>query len=108
MHKKELTHTGWQLDNSYSRLPEIFHSKITVKPVQSPKLVVLNEALAQTLGLDPAELTEEAGVAILAGNQVPEGSIPLAQAYAGHQFGNFTMLGDGRALLVGEQLTPDG
>ena len=108
MHKKELTHTGWQLDNSYSRLPEIFHSKITVKPVQSPKLVVLNEALAQTLGLDPVELTEEASVAILAGNQVPEGSIPLAQAYAGHQFGNFTMLGDGRALLVGEQLTPDG
>ncbi|MGH2318483.1 protein adenylyltransferase SelO [Planococcus sp. SE5232] len=108
MHKKELTHTGWQLDNSYSRLPDIFHSKITLNPVRSPKLVVLNEALAETLGLDPSELTEEDGVAILAGNQVPEGSFPLAQAYAGHQFGNFTMLGDGRALLVGEQLTPDG
>ena len=108
MNKKELIHTGWQLDNSYSRLPEIFHSKITVKPVRSPKLVVLNEELAQTLGLDPAELREEDGIAILAGNRVPEGSIPLAQAYAGHQFGNFTMLGDGRALLIGEQLTPEG
>lgn len=108
MHKKELTHTGWQLDNSYSRLPDIFHSTITVNPVRSPKLVVLNEALAETLGLAPAELTKEDGVAILAGNQVPTGSLPLAQAYAGHQFGNFTMLGDGRALLLGEQLTPNG
>src|SRR5690606_9289204 len=108
MNKKELTHTGWQLDNSYSRLPEVFYRKITVNPVKSPKLVIFNGALAQTLGLDPAELTEEAGVAILAGNQVPEGSTPIAQAYAGHQFGNFTMLGDGRALLIGEQLTPSG
>ena len=108
MHKKELTHTGWQLDNSYSRLPEIFHSTITVNPVRAPKLVVLNEALVETLGLDPSELKGEDGVAILAGNQVPKGSTPLAQAYAGHQFGNFTMLGDGRALLVGEQLTPEG
>lgn len=108
MNKKELTHTGWQLDNSYSRLPEVFYRKITVNPVKSPKLVIFNEALAETLGLDPAELTAEDGVAILAGNQVPEGSTPIAQAYAGHQFGNFTMLGDGRALLIGEQLTPSG
>ena len=108
MNKKELTHTGWQLDNSYSQLPETFHSHITVNPVQSPKLAIFNEALAETLGLDPAELTSGAGIAILAGNQVPEGSTPLAQAYAGHQFGNFTMLGDGRALLIGEQLTPSG
>lgn len=108
MNKKELTHTGWQLDNSYSRLPEIFYRKITVNPVKSPKLVIFNEALAETLGLDSAELTAEDGVAILAGNRVPEGSTPIAQAYAGHQFGNFTMLGDGRALLIGEQLTPSG
>ncbi|EIM06972.1 hypothetical protein A1A1_08399 [Planococcus antarcticus DSM 14505] len=108
MNKKELTHTGWQLDNSYSRLPEIFYSRFAVNPVPSPKLVIFNEALAEILGLDPAELTSEDGVAILAGNQVPAGTIPLAQAYAGHQFGNFTMLGDGRALLIGEQLTPAG
>ncbi|ANU11864.1 hypothetical protein BBH88_17215 [Planococcus antarcticus DSM 14505] len=108
MNKKELTHTGWQLDNSYSRLPEIFYSRFAVNPVRSPKLVIFNEALAEILGLDPDELTSEDGVAILAGNQVPAGTIPLAQAYAGHQFGNFTMLGDGRALLIGEQLTPAG
>src|SRR5690606_20773976 len=79
-----------------------------VNPVKSPKLVIFNEALAETLGLAPEELTAEDGVAILAGNQVPEGSTPIAQAYAGHQFGHFTMLGDGRALLIGEQLTPSG
>lgn len=108
MNKKERTHIGWQLENSYSQLPEIFHSTITVNPVRSPKLVIFNNALAETLGLDPVELTEEDGVAILAGNRVPESSTPLAQAYAGHQFGNFTMLGDGRALLLGEQRTPSG
>ncbi|WP_185960057.1 protein adenylyltransferase SelO [Planococcus soli] len=108
MNKKELTHTGWQLDGSYSRLPEIFYSKFTVNPVRSPKLVILNEALAATLGLNAEDLRSEDGVAILAGNRVPGGSVPLAQAYAGHQFGNFTMLGDGRALLIGEQLTPSG
>src|SRR5690606_38567293 len=55
-----------------------------------------------------AYLQSEEGLAVLAGNEPPEGSSPLAQAYAGHQFGNFTMLGDGRALLLGEQLTPNG
>lgn len=108
MIKKELTHTGWQLDNSYSRLPEIFYSRFSVNPVPAPKLVIFNEKLAATLGLDSDELTSEDGIAILAGNAVPKGTIPLAQAYAGHQFGNFTMLGDGRALLIGEQLTPTG
>ncbi len=108
MTKKERTHTGWQLEHSYSRLPEIFYSKFSVNPVPAPKLVIFNKALAITLGLDSDELTSEDGVAILAGNKVPKESIPLAQAYAGHQFGNFTMLGDGRALLIGEQLTPSG
>lgn len=108
MNKKELTHTGWQLDNSYSRLPEIFFSRFSVNPVPAPKLVMFNEQLAATLGLDSEELTSEDGIAILAGNAVPKGTIPLAQAYAGHQFGHFTMLGDGRALLIGEQLTPTG
>ncbi|ANU26164.1 protein adenylyltransferase SelO [Planococcus versutus] len=108
MSKKELTHTGWQLDTSYSRLPEIFFSKFSVNPVPAPKLVIFNEKLAATLGLNPEELTSEDGIAILAGNAVPKDTMPLAQAYAGHQFGNFTMLGDGRALLIGEQLTPTG
>lgn len=108
MNKKEQTHIGWQLGDSYSRLPEIFHSTFSVNPVPAPKLIIFNKALATELGLDPVELTSQEGIAILAGNAVPEGRIPLAQAYAGHQFGNFTMLGDGRALLIGEQLTPAG
>ncbi|WP_038703000.1 protein adenylyltransferase SelO [Planococcus sp. PAMC 21323] len=108
MNKKEQTRIGWQLEDSYSLLPEIFYSRFSVNPVPAPKLVIFNKVLATKIGLDPDELTSKKGVAILAGNEVPEGSIPLAQAYAGHQFGNFTMLGDGRALLIGEQRTPAG
>ena len=64
--------------------------------------------LATSLGLNVQALQSEDGVAVLAGNKIPEGALPLAQAYAGHQFGHFTMLGDGRALLLGEQITPLG
>ncbi|MBM7094988.1 YdiU family protein [Bacillus sp. H-16] len=99
---------GWNLDNSYARLPESFFSLINPNPVEDPKLVVLNSKLAATLGLNAEELQSKEGINVLAGNDVPEDSIPIAQAYAGHQFGNFTMLGDGRALLIGEQMTPDG
>ncbi|UZJ79331.1 protein adenylyltransferase SelO [Fictibacillus sp. KU28468] len=99
---------GWNLDNSYARLPELFFSVIEPNPVQSPKLVILNRTLAKSLGLDAEALETKEGVDVLAGKRVPKGSSPLAQAYAGHQFGNFTMLGDGRALLIGEQLTPNG
>lgn len=99
---------GWKLDNSYSRLPQTFFSKQGPTPVRTPELAVLNEPLAAELGLNASELRQENGVAVLAGNRVPEGATPLAQAYAGHQFGYFTMLGDGRALLLGEQLTPSG
>lgn len=100
--------TGWKLEHSYAELPSLFHTTSKVNEVPSPKLVILNEKLAVSLGLDVNALKEEEGVAVLAGNKVPEGGSPLAQAYAGHQFGNFTMLGDGRALLYGEQITPDG
>lgn len=99
--------TGWNFDNSYTELPSIFYSKTSPEPVSSPKLIVFNEELAETLGLDGTKLKEE-GAAIFAGNQLPAGAEPIAQAYAGHQFGNFTMLGDGRAVLLGEQLTADG
>ena len=64
--------------------------------------------MATSLGLNVQALQSDDGVAVLAGNQIPEGALPLAQAYAGHQFGHFTMLGDGRALLLGEQITPLG
>ncbi len=100
--------TGWKLEHSYAELPSLFHTTFKVNEVPSPRLVILNEKLAVSLGLDVNALKEEEGVAVLAGNKVPEGGSPLAQAYAGHQFGNFTMLGDGRALLYGEQITPDG
>ena len=99
---------GWNFDNSYSRLPQVFFSKINPTPVRLPKLIVLNEPLAVSLGLDVQALRSAAGVATLAGNRIPPGAVPLAQAYAGHQFGHFTMLGDGRALLLGEQITPRG
>ncbi|MFV8828225.1 protein adenylyltransferase SelO [Alkalihalobacterium sp. APHAB7] len=99
---------GWNLDNSYASLPKPFFSTIDVNPVRSPELVILNEELATSLGLKAEELKGVDAVAVFAGNAMPEGSIPLAQAYAGHQFGHFTMLGDGRALLVGEQMTSSG
>lgn len=100
--------TGWNLDNSYAELPDVFYSRVGLNPVRSPKLAVLNEPLAGELGLNAAALQSEENVAVFAGNRVPEGTFPLAQAYAGHQFGHFTMLGDGRALLVGEQIAPSG
>ncbi|WP_407271619.1 protein adenylyltransferase SelO [Radiobacillus sp. PE A8.2] len=98
--------TGWHLENSYSRLPASFFSIQKPTPVQAPKLVKFNEPLAAELGLDAEDLQTDVGVAVFAGNEIPEGSEPLAQAYAGHQFGNLTMLGDGRAILLGEQITP--
>lgn len=99
---------GWHLDNSYARLPEIFFSQIQPTPVREPQLMKINHTLAHTLGLNARALESDEGVAMLAGNSIPEGASPLAQAYAGHQFGHFTRLGDGRAVLIGEQITPSG
>ncbi len=95
--------------NSYARLPAHFHARVAPTPVAAPRLLQLNDALARTLGLDPAALRSPEGVAVLAGNAVAEGSEPLAIAYAGHQFGYFVpQLGDGRANLLGEVLGTDG
>jgi uncharacterized protein YdiU (UPF0061 family) len=94
--------TGWNLDNSYTRLPDTFFSKTNPTRVSSPKIIIYNEQLATGLGLNNID------VDILAGNKLPEGAHPIAQTYAGHQFGHFTMLGDGRAILLGEQITPHG
>ncbi|UFS71184.1 YdiU family protein [Geomonas sp. RF6] len=99
---------GWNFDNSYARLPSTLFSRVNPTPVRSPALAVLNDSLAVVLGLVPEELQEGEGLAALAGNAIPQGAMPLAQAYAGHQFGYFTMLGDGRAILLGEQMTPSG
>jgi uncharacterized protein YdiU (UPF0061 family) len=99
---------GWHFDNSYARLPEAFYVRQNPVPVRAPQLVVFNAALARSLGLSPETLTGDTGAGLFAGNTIPEGAAPLAQAYAGHQFGHFTMLGDGRAILLGEQITPQG
>lgn len=106
--KKATIEPGWNFDNSYTTLPKSFFSRLNPPPVRSPKLAILNERLAKTLGLNVEALQSEEVIAMLAGNKTPEGAMPLAQAYAGHQFGHFTMLGDGRALLLGEQITPSG
>lgn len=95
---------NWHFDTTYSQLPEDFYEFIHPTPVQNPKLIIVNRELAEELGLNPDQLD----AAELGGNQQPEGATPLAQAYAGHQFGHFTMLGDGRAILLGEHLSPSG
>ncbi|WP_296383791.1 protein adenylyltransferase SelO [Reyranella sp.] len=99
----------WPLDNSYARLPDRFYARLPPTPVATPRLVKLNLALARQLGLDPEALASPEGVAMLAGNHLPEGADPIATAYAGHQFGNFVpQLGDGRALLLGEVIDTTG
>ncbi|REB08079.1 YdiU family protein [Sporosarcina sp. BI001-red] len=95
---------GWKLDSSYSLLPEVFFAEAIPEKAVSPEVVLLNKGLAESLGLQVEELNPET----LSGNEIPDGAVPIAQAYGGHQFGNFTMLGDGRAILLGEQLTPSG
>ena len=98
---------GWNLDHSYASLPAILHSKTLPTPVSAPSMVVLNRLLAGKLGLDAAALSAGGGASIFSGNVLPPGGYPLAQAYAGHQYGSFTNLGDGRAVLLGEQITPN-
>jgi len=96
-------------DNTYARLPERFFARVNPAPVAAPRLVKVNVEVARNLGLDPDALASEQGVEILAGNRVAEGSEPLAEAYAGHQFGHFVpQLGDGRANLLGEVIARDG
>lgn len=99
---------GWNLENSYTSLPETLFTIRNPIPVYSPKLIIFNDKLAEELGLNSNPLKSYDGLEVLAGNKVPEGSVPIAQAYAGHQFGHFTKLGDGRAMLIGEQITPLG
>ncbi|MBV0891677.1 YdiU family protein [Paracoccus sp. Z118] len=101
--------TAPRFDNSYARLGPGFFSRTPPTPVGDPALVALNRPLAERLGLDAEWLSGPEGVAMLAGNAVPQGAEPIAQAYAGHQFGGLVpQLGDGRAVLLGEVLAPDG
>lgn len=106
--RKEAAKTGWNFDNSYARLPESFYTRANPTPAASPELIIFNYSLAESSGLNAQMLESNDGAAVFAGNLIPEGALPIAQAYAGHQFGHFTMLGDGRAVLLGEQITPSG
>ena len=99
---------GWQFDNTYSRLPDVLFTPAKPAKVRAPRVSILNHRLADELGLDLGVLSPEAAAALFAGQDLPSGSRPIAQAYAGHQFGGFTMLGDGRAILLGEHRTPSG
>ncbi len=104
--QKKTADAGWRFDNSYARLPAPLFERTAPVPVRAPTLALLNEPLAAELGLDADALRDAA--AVFAGNAIPPGAEPIAQAYAGHQFGHFTNLGDGRAILLGEQLDPAG
>lgn len=95
----------WNWDHSYATLPKSCFSVVDPTPVRQPKLLIFNEALAAELGLASLSEMDTAALAeIFAGNRLPEGALPLAMAYAGHQFGHFTPLGDGRAILLGEHV----
>ena len=92
----------FNFENTYDKLPESFYRSIEPTKVKNPEYLIINEDLCQALNLDLDVIKSKEGLEILSGNQIEEGSMPLAQAYAGHQFGHFTMLGDGRAILLGE------
>lgn len=97
---------GFNFDNSYVQLPSIFYQKQQPTQVKNPRVSIFNDAFASTLGLKTDAFIEESA-AYLSGNALYAGSNPIAQAYAGHQFGHFNMLGDGRAILLGEHLPPN-
>jgi uncharacterized protein YdiU (UPF0061 family) len=97
----------FNLENSYAELPKIFYSKVAPTPVENPQMIILNENLANELGLNFSTLLEDERAELFSGNILPKNSAPIAQAYAGHQYGGFVILGDGRAILLGEHLTRD-
>lgn len=99
----------WGFDNTFARELDWLGAAVDPVPVSAPSLLTVNDSLALELGLDPQWLASTDGVAHLAGNAVPEGAQPRAQAYAGHQFGQFSpLLGDGRAHLLGEVVDAHG
>ncbi len=109
MKKSENTKlTGWHWDHTYVNLPEKLFSKVKPTPVSKPSPVLVNYPLAEEMGLDLKEETLEELGGIFSGNRIPEGANPIATAYIGHQFGYANMLGDGRAILLGEHITNSG
>ena len=103
-----LSDSGWNLQSSYTQISDKLFSELKPDAVTNPSTVIVNNELAEKLGLNIKGISEEDLSNLFSGNSLPHGSKPFAQAYAGHQFGQFTILGDGRAHIVGEQVTPDG
>ncbi len=103
-----MNNCGFNFHTTYKNLPDGFYTRLQPLPARAPELVMLNEEFAASIGLDFSELTNQEKAALFSGNTLPEGSDPFAQAYAGHQFGHFTILGDGRTHVWGEHVTPDG
>ena len=101
----DIDKAGWSFDNTYSKLPDNLLVKQAPVPVKSPELIILNKDLSKDLDLDFTDIKEKDLSQLFSGNLLPTGSNSIAQAYAGHQFGHFTMLGDGRAILMGEHLS---
>jgi len=99
---------GWQFDNTYARLPEVFFAAAQPAAVREPRVAILNSRLATELGLYLSGLSSADAANLFSGQVLPSGCQPIAQAYAGHQYGHFTMLGDGRAILLGEHRMPSG
>ena len=97
---------GWKFDNSYTQLSQNMMSRTLPTKVKNPKIIIVNYELAKLLGLDFSSLNNEELAQLFTGNQIPKGSDPIAQAYAGHQFGHLVILGDGRAIVLGEHITP--
>ncbi|MCL2387407.1 MAG: YdiU family protein [Defluviitaleaceae bacterium] len=101
-----MNNEGWNLEHSYTELPQIFYRNQNPKSAPTPQMYIFNHRLAETLGLNSDELS--IAPEIFAGTILPHGAKPISQAYAGYQFGHFAMLGDGRAVVLGEQIAPDG
>ena len=103
-----MTDFNFSLESTYTELPDVLFSQLSPTPVSQPELVIFNEKLAEEIGLNFSGISNKDRTLFLAGNLVPQGTAPFAQAYAGHQFGNFTVLGDGRAIVLGEHRTSSG
>ena len=97
----------FSFDNSYTSLPGLFYTAVRPQLSQNPSLMIYNDLLSEALNLNSNDLSLQEKAAVFSGNALVEGGAYIAQSYAGHQFGHFTMLGDGRAILIGEHVTAD-
>ena len=97
----------WSLENTYTDLPKQFYTIINPTPVNKPKLIIINKELSKLINIDlPGD--KDLLAQLFSGNKLPKKAKPISQAYAGHQFGHFSILGDGRAHLIGEQISANG